>query len=254
MSEGVGVYKKSKVAADRAVERMIAEGLPAVIVLPSTPIGPRDIKPTPTGRIVIEAVAGPHPGLHRHRPGTWPTSMTWRRVTCSPWSAAKPARGTSWGPGRLLARTSGRDRRATGRKAPDDLACRARPSILRPGAPKSWRASPVENPSSPGTLSTWPPTGCSSPPPKPRTSLAIAARPYSEALADALAWFRAAGWRQGDLEPDRRVRRPWSPGRGCSACAAASGYAWSVTIATSLPSRRRGHRWSPLSRPETKPT
>jgi dihydroflavonol-4-reductase len=61
--EGIGVYKRSKVAAERLVERMVAEGLPAVIVLPSTPIGPRDIKPTPTGRIVVEAAAGRIPAF-----------------------------------------------------------------------------------------------------------------------------------------------------------------------------------------------
>ncbi len=62
--EGIGVYKRSKVAAERLVERMIAnEGLPAVIVMPSTPIGPRDIKPTPTGRIVTEAAVGRIPAF-----------------------------------------------------------------------------------------------------------------------------------------------------------------------------------------------
>jgi hopanoid-associated sugar epimerase len=54
--QATGAYKRSKVVAERLVERMIAEqGLPAVIVNPSTPIGPRDVKPTPTGRIVVEA-------------------------------------------------------------------------------------------------------------------------------------------------------------------------------------------------------
>jgi dihydroflavonol-4-reductase len=62
--EGVGVYKQSKVAAERLVERMVAErGLPAVIVNPSTPIGPRDIKPTPTGRMVLEAAQGKIPAF-----------------------------------------------------------------------------------------------------------------------------------------------------------------------------------------------
>ncbi|MBY0613799.1 MAG: NAD-dependent epimerase/dehydratase family protein [Beijerinckiaceae bacterium] len=55
----IGAYKRSKVVAERLVERMVAEqGLPAVIVNPSTPIGPRDIKPTPTGRVVLDAAAG----------------------------------------------------------------------------------------------------------------------------------------------------------------------------------------------------
>src|SRR6185437_5282390 len=39
------------------------QGLPAVIVNPSTPIGPRDVKPTPTGRIIVEAAAGRMPGF-----------------------------------------------------------------------------------------------------------------------------------------------------------------------------------------------
>ena len=60
----VGAYKRSKVAAERLVENLIAErGLPAVIVNPSTPIGPRDIKPTPTGRIVLEAASGRMPAF-----------------------------------------------------------------------------------------------------------------------------------------------------------------------------------------------
>src|SRR5204863_7709326 len=59
----IGAYKRSKVAAERIVQRMIAHNnLPAVIVNPSTPIGPRDVRPTPTGRIVVEAASGRIPG------------------------------------------------------------------------------------------------------------------------------------------------------------------------------------------------
>ena len=60
----VGAYKRSKVAAERFVEAMIErDGLPAVIVNPSTPIGPRDVRPTPTGRIIVEAASGRMPGF-----------------------------------------------------------------------------------------------------------------------------------------------------------------------------------------------
>lgn len=61
--KAIGVYKRSKVAAERAVEALIAEGLPAVIVNPSTPLGPRDVKPTPTGRIIVEAASGRMPAF-----------------------------------------------------------------------------------------------------------------------------------------------------------------------------------------------
>jgi dihydroflavonol-4-reductase len=60
--EAIGAYKRSKVVAERRVERYVAEqGLPAVIVNPSTPMGPRDVKPTPTGRIAVEAARGRMP-------------------------------------------------------------------------------------------------------------------------------------------------------------------------------------------------
>ncbi len=63
-AEAVGAYKRSKVAAERIVERMIAErGLPAVVVNPSTPVGPRDVRPTPTGRIIVEAASGRMPAF-----------------------------------------------------------------------------------------------------------------------------------------------------------------------------------------------
>jgi dihydroflavonol-4-reductase len=58
----IGAYKRSKVVAERVVEHMIAtQGLKATIVSPSTPIGPRDVKPTPTGRILVEAATGRMP-------------------------------------------------------------------------------------------------------------------------------------------------------------------------------------------------
>lgn len=55
----IGHYKRSKFLAERAVDELVTtHELPAVIVNPSTPIGPRDIKPTPTGRVVRDAQAG----------------------------------------------------------------------------------------------------------------------------------------------------------------------------------------------------
>jgi dihydroflavonol-4-reductase len=60
----VGPYKQSKFRAEEEVRRMVAEkGLPAVIVNPSTPVGPRDIKPTPTGRVILEAASGKMPAF-----------------------------------------------------------------------------------------------------------------------------------------------------------------------------------------------
>ncbi len=58
----IGHYKRSKFLAEEAVRSLIAdEDAPVTIVNPSTPIGPRDIKPTPTGRMIVEAAAGRMP-------------------------------------------------------------------------------------------------------------------------------------------------------------------------------------------------
>jgi dihydroflavonol-4-reductase len=58
----IGHYKRSKFLAEQAVRVRAAEtGMRVVIVNPSTPIGPGDIKPTPTGRIIVDAATGKMP-------------------------------------------------------------------------------------------------------------------------------------------------------------------------------------------------
>ncbi|WP_333909198.1 hopanoid-associated sugar epimerase [Bradyrhizobium sp. CCBAU 53415] len=60
----VGPYKRSKILAERLVlERVRERKLPAVIVNPSAPIGPRDSRPTPTGRILVAAATGRMPAF-----------------------------------------------------------------------------------------------------------------------------------------------------------------------------------------------
>lgn len=62
LADMIGHYKRSKFLAEVEVSRMVAEsGLPAVIVNPSAPVGPRDLKPTPTGRMVLDAARGRMP-------------------------------------------------------------------------------------------------------------------------------------------------------------------------------------------------
>jgi dihydroflavonol-4-reductase len=62
LADMVGPYKRSKFLAELEVKKLIRErGLPAVIVNPSTPVGPRDVKPTPTGRVILEAAKGKMP-------------------------------------------------------------------------------------------------------------------------------------------------------------------------------------------------
>ena len=58
LADMIGHYKRSKFLAEQVASAFAADGLPIVIVNPSTPIGPGDVKPTPTGRIVRDALAG----------------------------------------------------------------------------------------------------------------------------------------------------------------------------------------------------
>src|ERR1700732_2236481 len=57
----IGHYKRSKFLAEQVVLEAAAAGTPAVVVNPSTPVGPGDVKPTPTGQLVLDAAAGRMP-------------------------------------------------------------------------------------------------------------------------------------------------------------------------------------------------
>jgi dihydroflavonol-4-reductase len=58
----IGAYKQSKFLAEREVKRLVEEtGIPVITVKPTAPFGPGDIKPTPTGRLIVEAASGRMP-------------------------------------------------------------------------------------------------------------------------------------------------------------------------------------------------
>lgn len=61
MKDMVGHYKRSKFIAEREVYGFIEKGLPVVIVNPTTPVGPMDRKPTPTGKIIVDFLNGKVP-------------------------------------------------------------------------------------------------------------------------------------------------------------------------------------------------
>jgi dihydroflavonol-4-reductase len=66
-------YKRSKWQAEEVARALAARGLPIVIVNPSAPIGPRDVKPTPTGKIIIDY-------LNRQMPAYLDTGLNWVHV------------------------------------------------------------------------------------------------------------------------------------------------------------------------------
>lgn len=61
IDEMIGAYKRSKWLAEQEARKAAASGLPVVIVNPTTPVGPGDAKPTPTGRIIVDFLNGRMP-------------------------------------------------------------------------------------------------------------------------------------------------------------------------------------------------
>ena len=66
-------YKRSKWQAERVALELAAKGLPIVIVNPSAPVGPRDAKPTPTGKVIVDF-------LNREMPAYLDTGLNWVHV------------------------------------------------------------------------------------------------------------------------------------------------------------------------------
>ena len=62
LTEMIGHYKRSKFTAEQCARSAAASGLPVVIVNPTTPVGPGDWKPTPTGKIIVDFLNGRMPG------------------------------------------------------------------------------------------------------------------------------------------------------------------------------------------------
>ena len=190
----VGAYKRSKVAAERLVEAMVAEqGLPAVIVNPSTPIGPRDIKPTPTGRIIVEAATGKVPAFVD-------TGLNLAHVD-------------DVAMGHLLALDKGRvgeryilgGQDVTLRQMLADIAAlagRKAPTINLPRGPLYPLASLFEavaqitgkEPMLTRDALTMSKRHMFFTSAKAEAELGYSARPYREAIADAMAWFTAQGY------------------------------------------------------------
>jgi dihydroflavonol-4-reductase len=62
LEEMIGHYKRSKWMAEEDVLQAAKNGLPAVVAMPTTPVGPWDWKPTPTGKIIVDFLNGKMPG------------------------------------------------------------------------------------------------------------------------------------------------------------------------------------------------
>jgi dihydroflavonol-4-reductase len=192
--EAVGVYKESKVVAERRVEQMIAEhGLPAVIVNPSTPIGPRDIKPTPTGRIIVEAAQGRVPAFVDTGLNLVHVDDVARGHILAMTRGKVGERYILGGQNASLAEMLGEIARIVGRKPPRLKLPRA------PLYPLAWGAEAVAQITGKEPFLTRDALKMAShhmffTSAKAHAELGYFARPYGQAIADALAWFRTWGY------------------------------------------------------------
>ena len=191
--QAVGAYKRSKVVAERLVEAMAAEGLPVVIVNPSTPIGPRDVKPTPTGRIVVEAANGKMPAYVE----SGLNLVHVDDVAAGHLLALEKGRigeryilgGQDVSLGAMLAEIA----RITGRKPPSVVIPRA-PLFPLAYANEAWcRLTGKTDPFLTVDSLKMAAHNMYFSSAKAEVELGYRARPYAEALRDAVDWFRANG-------------------------------------------------------------
>lgn len=73
IEEMTNPYKRSKWLAEEVARELAARGLPVVIVNPTAPVGPRDVKPTPTGQVIVDF-------LNRAMPAFLDTGLNWVHV------------------------------------------------------------------------------------------------------------------------------------------------------------------------------
>jgi dihydroflavonol-4-reductase len=191
--QATGAYKRSKVVAERLVERMIAQaGLPAVIVNPSTPIGPRDVRPTPTGRIVVEAATGKMPAFVDSGLNLVHVDDVAHGHILAADQGKVGERYILGGQDVSLGAMLGEIARIVGRKAPTvELP-------VGPLFPLAWLAELGGKITGKEPFLTLDSLRMARhhmfySSAKAERELGYAARPYAEALADAIAWFRGAG-------------------------------------------------------------
>ena len=191
--QAVGAYKRSKVVAERLVEAMAADGLPVVIVNPSTPIGPRDVKPTPTGQIVVEAANGKMPAYVESGLNLVHVDDVAAGHLLALEKGRIGERYILGGQDVSLGAMLGEIARITGRKPPSVVIPRA-PLFPLAYANEAWcRLTGKTDPFLTVDSLKMAAHNMYFSSAKAEAELGYRARPYAEALRDAVDWFRANG-------------------------------------------------------------
>jgi len=188
----VGAYKQSKYDAEAAVRALAAAGQDIVIVNPSTPVGPGDVKPTPTGQMILDAARGKMPAYV----DTGLNIVHVDDVAAGHLLALeKGRRGEAYilgGEDLMLGDLLAMIARMTGRRAPTIRL------PITPLMPLAWAMERIAGITGKTPLMTPDILAMARKKmffssAKARAELGYAPRPAEAAVADALAWFRAEG-------------------------------------------------------------
>ena len=191
----VGAYKRSKYLAEQAVRHLVRErGVPVVIVNPSTPVGPRDIKPTPTGKMVLDAAAGRMPAYV----DTGLNIVHVDDVAAGHVLALERGRigeayilgGHDLGMPQLLAMVDDVMGRRTPRRARLPRRLLWPVALGMEGAARAFGIEPLVT----REMLAMAKKRMFFSPAKAVAELGYAPRPARQAVVDAVAWFRGAGW------------------------------------------------------------
>ena len=235
-----------------------SDGLPAVIVNPSTPIGPRDVRPTPTGRIIVEAASGRMPAfvdtglnlVHVDDVAAGHLAALERRPHRRALHSRRRECDARRNAGAESPLTSAAGRRACGCRARSSIPWRFAAEAVARASPAASRSSRVDG----LRMAKYQMFFTSA---KAERELGYRHRPVGEALRDAIAWFRAEGLPAHELDLVARDASRWPSG---STCLLFRGGFWlgapSATIATLRTCARRpvAHASSRSFRPATRQT
>ncbi|HYW04853.1 MAG TPA: hopanoid-associated sugar epimerase [Gammaproteobacteria bacterium] len=190
LADMIGHYKRSKYLAEEAVRELVrTRDLPAVIVNPSTPVGPRDTRPTPTGQMIRDAAAG-------RMPAYVDTGLNIVHVDdvaaghLLAYEHGRPGeRYVLGGDDMTLQQILSEISRLSGRRPP---RVRLAPSLILPVAyaAEAWASVSKREPLVTVTGVRLARKRMFFSSRKAREQLGYAARPAGEALADAVRWFR----------------------------------------------------------------
>jgi dihydroflavonol-4-reductase len=188
-----GPYQRSKITAERLVREMAAQGLPAVIVNPATTIGPRDARPTPTGKIIIAAATGRIPAFVDTGLSLVHVDDVARGHVAALQRGRIGERYILGGDNVRFARMLADIAAFTGRRPPRlRIPWQAALPVAWTAEAASWFTGREPLATVEGVRHARDHMFFTSA--KAERELGVRARPYREALADALAWFRDAGY------------------------------------------------------------